>query len=141
MTVFTMYRSLGMGAVVMINSNQGHPLLGEIKRAIADVYEWPEHLPPHREAAHVDVSTLEPYIGNYVTSQGLRMTVILSDASLALSVGTQPSFGLQPISEGCYSAEAVNAMVSFDSGGDEEISSLQLTQSGKTTHAKRITTT
>ncbi|MQC48460.1 MAG: class A beta-lactamase-related serine hydrolase [Chloroflexi bacterium] len=140
-TSFTMYQSLGMGAVVMLNSNQGQPLLGEIERAIADVYEWPGYFPPHREAAHVDASALEPYMGTYMTSHGLRMIVAISGASLALSVGAQPFFGLQPISEGLYSAESVNATVSFDSDGDKETSGLTLTQSGRSTHAKRSAAT
>jgi CubicO group peptidase (beta-lactamase class C family) len=39
------YRFLGLGAVIMVNSNQGAPMILEIERAIAREYDWPDYLP------------------------------------------------------------------------------------------------
>jgi CubicO group peptidase (beta-lactamase class C family) len=41
LALMRIYPNVGQGAVVMINSNEGHPLLEEIMRAIAFEYEWP----------------------------------------------------------------------------------------------------
>lgn len=41
----TLYRELGLGAVIMINSNQGAALASEIERAIAREYGWPDYFP------------------------------------------------------------------------------------------------
>jgi CubicO group peptidase (beta-lactamase class C family) len=47
------YKDRGLGAVVMLNSNEGQPLLGEILRAIAREYGWPGYFPPESTPGEV----------------------------------------------------------------------------------------
>src|SRR5262249_22335672 len=42
------YKENGMGAVIMVNSNEGFPIQDEIERAIAREYEWPGYFPEEK---------------------------------------------------------------------------------------------
>jgi CubicO group peptidase (beta-lactamase class C family) len=62
---FVGYLDRGQGAVVMTNSDIGHPVVTEVLNAIADVYGWPGYLPPERETVALSSETLERYAGKY----------------------------------------------------------------------------
>jgi hypothetical protein len=64
------FATRGQGAVVMTNSDRGAALAGEIVRAIADEYQWPDT--PRREITSILVpeSRLREYAGTYRASPG-----------------------------------------------------------------------
>jgi CubicO group peptidase (beta-lactamase class C family) len=58
------YASLGLGAVVMTNSDNGNPLISEVVNTIADCYAWPDFL-VEREQIPLGADILERYSGTY----------------------------------------------------------------------------
>lgn len=55
------YSSMGKGAVVMLNSNEGAPLRDELMRAIGQTYDWPDVLLPEKTIS--PLSQADRYIG------------------------------------------------------------------------------
>lgn len=56
----------GNGVVVMMNNNNGASELGkEIRRAVAQVYEWPDFLPKPVKLQPLPDSLLNAYVGRY----------------------------------------------------------------------------
>ncbi|MBF9237490.1 serine hydrolase [Hymenobacter sp. BT683] len=56
----------GNGVVIMMNSDGGAGELGkELRRAVAQVYQWPGFLPETLQPVSVPVSTLDAFVGRY----------------------------------------------------------------------------
>lgn len=81
------YKNIGKGAVVMVNSNEGYPILDEILRAIAKEYEWPDALP--KEKTEVVLPNLHAYAGIYSTKGGMQIRVSVMGDHLTLQHGQQ----------------------------------------------------
>jgi CubicO group peptidase (beta-lactamase class C family) len=74
----------GRGCVVMTNSDRGNALVGEIERAIANEYEWPDYRPVARKSAPVDPEVLAGYVGAYrALNGGLTANVSVDQNGLA----------------------------------------------------------
>jgi CubicO group peptidase (beta-lactamase class C family) len=109
----TFYRSRGQGAVVMVNSNEGHPLLREIMRAVAKEYAWPGYFPEPPPSTVLAAATLDALTGTFA-SKKLELRVTLENDALYLVVGEQPPLLLRPRSVTAFRAEAVDAEVAFE---------------------------
>jgi CubicO group peptidase (beta-lactamase class C family) len=109
----TFYRSGGKGAVVMVNSNEGHPLLREILRAVAKEYAWPGYFKEPSPRPALDTPTLSALTGTF-SSKTKEAQVVLRDGALHLSVGEQPPLLLIPRSLTAFKAEGVDAEVAFE---------------------------
>src|SRR6266404_1836523 len=59
----TMYKETGSGAVIMINSNEGNPMLYEIERAIAREYDWTGYFPEEKKSVTPSDGTLARFMG------------------------------------------------------------------------------
>ena len=129
-------RISGLGAVVMLNSNQGWPLMDEIKRAIAQEYRWPD-LPPEDASVAVDPQFLEACAGEYELRPGFDFTVQHRDGALSLQPTGQEALPLSPISEGKFTAAAVEANVTFVKNEQGAVEKLVLSQSGREMTAVR----
>ena len=137
----TFYKHHGLGAVVMVNSNEGHPLLGEIERAIAKEYDWPDYA----EKAKVQTGLTEPmlsrFIGKYKAHHPLLRIQISAgqNGSLLVKVGQQPPIPFFPESESKLYATAMNAEIHFDlPSTPEHAIGLTLLQEGQSITAQRI---
>jgi len=95
----TLYKDHGMGAVVMINANEGGPMLREIERAIAREYNWPDSLTEERKAAHVSTEVLEMLVGDYAGKSGFKCTITRRNEQVFLKFDAQPPIELLPESE------------------------------------------
>ena len=101
------YRNIGKGAAVLLNSNEGVPLLDEIMRAIADEYEWPDVFPP--ENKRVTLAQVDGYVGVYVTETGVEFGITSHRENVMLQLPAQPPLQLIPTSELEFSSEAAAA--------------------------------
>ena len=127
---------IGKGAVVMVNSNEGYPLLEEVMRAVATAYEWPGVFPP--EKIVVELVNGDAYVGEYATKDGAQFRVVHADGRIALQYGNQMPLPLLPTSELEFFARAVNATVRFEKAEDADtIRALTLNQQGKQVRAER----
>ncbi|WP_020466346.1 serine hydrolase [Singulisphaera acidiphila] len=129
----------GIGAVVMLNSYDGIPLLSEIERAIAREYDWPGYFPDEApEKPETPASeTLDRYVGSYVTKSKLVFTIARGGDGLLLKFSNQPPLELAAESETRFSTTAINAQVTFEKNKEGKVTGLLLEQDGTPTAAER----
>jgi CubicO group peptidase (beta-lactamase class C family) len=132
----TFYKDRGQGAVVMINSNEGHALIDEVLRAVAKEYGWPGFFDEEKKAASVAPEVLDGYAGEYTAPKGFRATITRREGGLLLTVGGQPALELTPESETGFFATASNTDVVFERTGN--VVKLTLQQGGPPTVAERV---
>ena len=122
------YMNLGQGAVVMINSNEGHPLIGELMQAIAREYEWPNASSKTKVATNLENS--QAYTGLYSAKAGTQFRVSLMGGGLVLQTGQQPPLPIFPSSEVEFFATAVNTSLRFEKDDKARVVSLTISQDG-----------
>jgi hypothetical protein len=127
----------GFGAVVMLNSNQGWPLMEEIVRAIAKEYGWPGYLPAERVPAEIDPRALDALSGTYELRPDYPVTITRQDNRLLLQWRDQEAIPLYPETEAKYFARVVEAEVTFLRDAEGAVEALTLRQSGKEVQARR----
>jgi CubicO group peptidase (beta-lactamase class C family) len=123
-----LYKNIGKGAVAMVNSNEGYPLLDEIFRAVAVEYGWPNALPG--EKAAISLPNLSDYVGLYLSETGMRFQVSVMDDYLRLHFGEQPSLPIFPSAELEFFTKAINADIRFEKDDEGRIVRLKLSQEG-----------
>lgn len=136
--VLVAYKHQGMGAVVMINSNEGVYLIEEILPAIADEYGWPNYFSHEKVSIEVDSHVLDAYIGEYELKPGFRFRVTRNDSVLALHPTGQAAIELFPESETSYFMKVVGGKITFVRNEAGEVMSLMLEQDGREIEAKRL---
>jgi CubicO group peptidase (beta-lactamase class C family) len=124
-----LFPALGAGAVVMINSNQGWPLLEEMFRAIGREYDWPA---PRDFPTAIKETVTEDYAGIYRSQSGTRFRVACGTDSLILYVGQQPPLPLTAASETEFFATAANLRVQFERAAEGTVVCMTLSQGGST---------
>ena len=129
------YRNIGKGAVVMLNSNEGHPVLEEIVRAIAHEYEWPGVFPPEKKG--VTLARVDDYIGVYVTEAGVEFSMTGHRENVMLQLAHQSPLQLIPTSELEFFVKAVNVKITFERDDNGSITAMTVSQEGKQMRAER----
>ena len=132
------YKSRGLGVVVMVNSNEGAPLLDEIVRAVAREYDWPGYFPPAPETSKVAGAALDALSGEYETEAKVRFKVARQGESLLLTVGSQPPLALVTQSDTSFLLGPLNGKVTFEKDAQGRGSKLTLEQAGAATTAERV---
>lgn len=132
------YKNTGMGAVVMINSNEGYPLLDEIMHAIAREYEWPNALPKEKTA--VSLANINAYTGLYTSKAGTQFRIIAMGAGLMLQHGQQPPLPISPSSEVEFFTKVVNTNIRFEMDDKAGVVSLTVSQEGNQIKADKQAT-
>ena len=128
---------LGIGAVVMINSSEGGPMLREIERAIAREYRWPDSLTENKKPIKLAAEVLQSFVGEYSGDSGFKCAITREDDKLFLKFGIQPPLELYPESETEFFTTALNTDLTFDRIEDGEVKKLRLQQDNKTFLAER----
>jgi CubicO group peptidase (beta-lactamase class C family) len=128
------YTDAGLGAVVMTNAYSGD-LCGEILKAVAAEYAWPDYVKPKR-TVHVDPGVLGPYVGQYELRPGFEFSVTRKEDSLLLQPAGQPAIELFPESDTRFFARAVNMEVTFVRG-ESRVTQLIFRQNSREMPAKR----
>lgn len=129
------YKDIGKGAAIMLNSNEGYPLIKEIMRAIALEYEWPGVLPQEKKV--IDLADTTLYTGMYTTQMGLKFYITGNNGKITIKSGQQPPLSLFPLSELEFFAVAINTLVRFEKDSTGNIRALTVDQSGKQIKAER----
>ncbi len=127
-----LHPATGQGAAVMINSNQGWPLMEELLHAIEREYGWP--IMPQ---ATSDTSTAVHLAGTYRDGADRVLRVEQTGGKLLLWVGDQDPIRLTPSSNGVLSAEMpqIKVRLAPTSEGSPVIT---LTQGGRTFEAVKV---
>lgn len=134
------YIESGQGIVIMTNSNSGDALIGEIRRAVAQEYTWPDFKPEQKATVRVDATLLSAYPGLYQTTVGDVVLIKLTLRGERLYLQADP-FGAEPVelfpeSESQFFAEE-GFSITFNRNENGSITSLTL-RAGQVHEAKRI---
>jgi len=89
----------GKGAVVMTNGDRGGALAGEILRAIAVEYDWPERKPVVRNTVSVAPAILNRYAGKYDLRPDVVIEIKVVGGRLRVSVPGQAPVDLEAESD------------------------------------------
>lgn len=122
-----LYPATGQGAAVMLNSNQGWPLIEELPQAIAREYGWPV-----AAQATNETSTPVDLAGTYRDSADRVFRLEQSGDTFLLWVGDQGPIRLTRSSDGVLSAEMPQIKIRQSAKGSPAIT---LTQGGRTFEA------
>jgi CubicO group peptidase (beta-lactamase class C family) len=122
------YRSTGQGAIVMVNSNEGHLLREEVMKSIGQEYGWADVFPPEKLIATLSLDN--SYSGVYLTKAGLKFEIATEDGNLFLHCEQHPPLQIFPTSELEFFATAANTTISFEKDDTGNITTMNLGQSG-----------
>jgi CubicO group peptidase (beta-lactamase class C family) len=70
------------GVAIMTNGDRGGELIGEIERAVAKEYNWPDFRPKARAITKVAPAALHVYVGEYEIPEVAKLTVTFKDGRL-----------------------------------------------------------
>lgn len=129
----TMYRDRGLGAVVMVNSNEGNALLQEIERAIAREYDWPDYFKTEKRSIALDPKVVEAYVGEYVGKGDFQCSLIREGKKLFFQAKGQNPIELQAESETNFFTTVLNLQLNAIRDPDGQVKSLICDQEGRKT--------
>ncbi len=108
------YPGTGKGAAVMVNSDAGGKLYGEILRAVAAAYEWPDFKPKEKTLLELEPALLDRYAGEYEVQPGFSIIVSRQGDGLAARVpGNDVPIELLPETETHFFALDQDLELSF----------------------------
>jgi CubicO group peptidase (beta-lactamase class C family) len=126
-----LYPATGQGAAIMINSNQGWPLIEELLQSIEREYGWPT-----MAETMSNTSTAAPVAGTYRDGAGRVFRLEQTGAELLLWVGDQSPIRLTS-SHGVFSAQTPQIMVRLAPTCDGS-PGITLTQGGRAFNAIKV---
>jgi CubicO group peptidase (beta-lactamase class C family) len=133
------YCQSGRGAVVMMNANRAMPLAGELMRAIAKEYAWPDYLEPERVVAKVDPSVYAACAGQYELTPTNTATVTVENGRIFLQPTGQTKEELFPESETTFFPIVQAGMrITFVKDAEGKVTELVLRQGNQERKAKKI---
>jgi CubicO group peptidase (beta-lactamase class C family) len=129
-----MLPAIGKGVVVMVNSNQGASLRGEIAAAVGRQYGWPalKDTPQIGELAP-EVA----YAGTYRSANG-QLVVTQDGNRLLVAFALQPPLPVYPATAGEFFAKAINLRLQFTGADPARPTELTVTHGSKTEVFERI---
>ena len=127
------YPATGEGAVVIINSNQGWPLIEELFKSLEREYRWPVPAAP----APSEAPAATGIEGTYRDNAGRAFHLRQADGKLLLQIADQDAIGLSPGPNGVLSAQVPQISLRLAPAADGTMA-IHLTQGGKTFEAARI---
>ena len=133
---FNICKNSGKGVVIMLNSNEGEPLLEEVVRSVSLEYDWPTLSPPKTRI--IDFEPTLDYTGEYKTDFDLTFLVAKKGNTFMLKLASQPDLILYPISIYKFYAEATNTSVLFRVNKSQKIVSISVSQAGQDFNAIKV---
>ena len=120
---FIAYPRRGLGAVVMVNGDNGEPLLQEILYAIAAEYDWPQYAPRTVRSRPLGADEARPYVGAYRLEDApdVAVTVRWRSGRLELEVGEGPASELVPTGSDRFVIMSDGAVLRFERDGSGRI--------------------
>jgi CubicO group peptidase (beta-lactamase class C family) len=117
---FRGHKNIGMGIVIMLNSNEGQGIINEILNSVAKEYEWPDYLSKETKFETIDESILKS-LGTYG-----EYKLDYVNEKLFLIYPNQEPLELKKTADGLYKNEFMNFEIRIKNN------QLELTQDGQT---------
>jgi len=137
--LMTMYRDHGIGAVIMINSNEGDPLLQEIERAIAREYNWPDYLTPEKRPIDLDSALADACVGEYTGPRGFEAAINRHGEKLFFEPKGQNPIPLQADADANLFTTVLNLELKLTRDTNGAVTSVTCDQNGRKLELKRKT--
>jgi CubicO group peptidase (beta-lactamase class C family) len=131
-TQATAYKNIGKGAVIMVNSNEGNPLLNEIMRSIAMFYDWPDYMPSQTNYIKMDKDKIKSYAGIYRDPKNNELIIKTLQDSAFLIYQNQDPIRLFQTTNMEFKNDQLNFSIVFKDDG------LHFNQQGKSVLFKKI---
>jgi hypothetical protein len=132
------YTESGEGVAIMTNSDNGSQVIGEILRAIAKEYNWPDFQPTEHKIVKVDPKVFDGYVGHYQLAPDFILSFMREGDHFFTQATGQPKFEIFPESDHDYFLTIVDAQVTFVTDSQGRATELVLHQGGMDHHAKRV---
>jgi CubicO group peptidase (beta-lactamase class C family) len=129
------YPNSGKGAVIMVNSNEGWPLISEILQAIATEYQWDEAVPNDRII--INLQNTNDYVGTYSSVGEIEFLITANGSHLNLHYEQQPPLPIFPSSILEFFSEVVNMTIEFERDDKSRIIAMTINQAGDKIKATR----
>jgi len=136
---FISYKRGGSGAVLLLNSNAGFPMIDEVLRSIALEYGWADYLPKKPKAISVGAGVLRKYCGTYKSETGLQFKVRARGKGLEFQFDGQPPLRILPESKKDFFSTGLNLKVRFELSRSGKVEGLCVIQGGVTIKAEKQT--
>ncbi len=131
-----MFKEQSAAAAIMLNSNQGSPLLQEVVEAIAAAYDWPTDVP--RTPAEPDERMRAAVCGSYETEgEDWRFVVADDGDGVVLRVARQAPIRLEMTEEMVFKAPALRTTLRFRTE-QGSVASVDLDFGGRTARAHPV---
>jgi len=118
-------RHLGRGVVVMINSNEGHPLLAEILDAVAEEFNWPRS---DEKKTVVQLPDLDAYTGHFETAHSHQFNIETATGGLHLKYDAQLPVFFEASSETSFFSRELNTELNFKRNDDGQVTAVSVKQ-------------
>jgi CubicO group peptidase (beta-lactamase class C family) len=128
----------GEGLAIMTNSDRGGQLAGEVLRAVAREYNWPDFQPGERKVVAVDPKVFDGYVGRYQLGPDFILTFTREGNHFFTQATRQPKDEIFASSDRDFFLTAVDAQVTFVTDSNGRATEVIVHQGGQDHHAKRI---
>jgi CubicO group peptidase (beta-lactamase class C family) len=130
------YPNVGKGVVMMVNSNEGLPLIfREILQAIAIEYEWTDVIPEDKTI--ISLKNIDLYVGIYLSPAGTKFEISMDGDQLFFLHGQQPRLSIYPSSATEFFSNTIEISIGFEIDDRLMITSMSISQSGQIITADR----
>jgi CubicO group peptidase (beta-lactamase class C family) len=120
---FETFAETGQGLVIMTNGDGGLRLVGEIQRAVAQEYSWPDGHPREHAVVKLDTASLHTFTGVYLFSGLFKFKVTEKSGKLYVqySVFGDEPLELLPESETRFFTTAAPFVIEFQKEADGSV--------------------
>lgn len=113
-------------------------LNGEVLRAVAREYNWPDFQPKERKVVAADPKVFDVYVGRYELEPGFILTFTREGDHFFTQATGQPKTEIFPESDHDFFLTVVDAQVTFVTDSQGHATEVVLHEGGEDHHAKRI---
>jgi len=123
MSLFEAYAETGQGLVIMTNGEGGLRLIGEIQRAVAQEYSWPDGRPQEHAVIKLDPASLHTFTGVYLFGGLFKFMVTEKSGKLYVqySVFGDETLELLPESQTRFFTTAAPFVIEFQKETDGSV--------------------
>ena len=135
----------GYGLVIMTNSEQGYPLIQELRQRVERAYQWdsvaspaPRRYDPTPVAIDLPAETLDEYVGTYESNEGAILSITHENGTLGLhhsQFGSAPLFAAD-VDHLFLLVAPVEILLTRDDVGS--VSGITVVQGGQREYAPKI---
>ncbi|MEO8210430.1 MAG: serine hydrolase, partial [bacterium] len=112
-TTAVAYEKKGLGAVIMVNSNEGFAMLDEIINAIAIEYQWPDFFSPNKYNAIINEAEAKDLMGKYYDKENNELGINHTGNNLYLVYQNQEPLRISKTQDGKFRNEMFNFSISI----------------------------